>query len=372
MIRILHIVTYMGRGGLETMLMNYYRAVDRKKIQFDFLVHRSFEADYDQEILELGGKIFRVSRMVPWSRSYDTKLKAFFKGHPEYQIVHVHQDCLSSVALRCAKECGIPVRIAHSHNSSQDKNWKYVVKRFYMKKIPDYATDLLACSHTAGEWMFGGKPFEIVYNAIEIKRYFYHRETAREMRSKLGVNNDYVIGHVGRFYPQKNHKFLIDVFYECTKINNSVKLILVGDGKEKKQIQNKINLLGIQDKVIFTGDRADVNKILQAMDVFVFPSLYEGLGISILEAQAAGLPCVISSSIPDDCIVTKELVHKISLHDSAAQWAKKVMELKGRSRTETAGEIRNAGYDIRNAAKKLELFYLRKYRESEEKEKWSF
>lgn len=147
MIRVLHVVTYMGRGGLETMLMNYYRHIDRSKVQFDFLVHREFEADYDEEIKSLGGRIYHVSRLVPWSRRYKAELRRFFRTHPEYKIVHVHQDCLSSVALQCAKECGIPVRIAHSHNSNQDKNIKYLFKRYYMRKIPETATELFACGY---------------------------------------------------------------------------------------------------------------------------------------------------------------------------------------------------------------------------------
>ena len=141
-IRILHVVTYMGRGGLETMIMNYYRHIDREKVQFDFLVHRDFEADYDQEIRSLGGKIYHISRLVPWSSSYKKELKNFLKEHPEYKIVHVHQDCLSSVALQCAKECDVPVRVAHSHSSSAVKNLKYPIKLHYMKKIPCYATKL--------------------------------------------------------------------------------------------------------------------------------------------------------------------------------------------------------------------------------------
>lgn len=151
MIRVLQVVTYMGRGGLETMLMNYYRHIDRNKVQFDFLVHRDFEADYDKEILSMGGKIYRVSRLIPWSRGYREELKRFFRAHPEYKIVHVHQDCLSSVALQYAKECGVPVRIVHSHNSNQDRNLKYIIKRHYMKQIPQFATDFFACGKNAGD-----------------------------------------------------------------------------------------------------------------------------------------------------------------------------------------------------------------------------
>ena len=162
MIRILHIVTYMGLGGLETMLMNYYRHMPRDRIQFDFLVHREFNADYDKEILSLGGKIYHFQRLIPWSRRYRRQLTAFLGSHPEYRIIHVHQDCFSAVALECAKQCRIPVRIAHSHISSQDKNWKYPLKCYYKNKIPSAATDFFACSQKAGEWMFEGHSFSVL------------------------------------------------------------------------------------------------------------------------------------------------------------------------------------------------------------------
>ncbi len=205
MIRVLQVVTYMGRGGLETMLMNYYRHMDRDKVQFDFLVHRDFEADYDQEILSMGGKIYHVSRLVPWSRGYREGLKRFFKEHPEYKIVHVHQDCLSSVALECAKECGVLVRIAHSHNSNQDKNIKYIVKRHYMKQIPQFATDFFACGKDAGDWMFVGHRYKILHNAINTSVYTYSSEKAVAIRERLHVGQNLVIGHVERFDAQKNH-----------------------------------------------------------------------------------------------------------------------------------------------------------------------
>ena len=153
-IRILHVVTYMGRGGLETMIMNYYRQMDRTKVQFDFLVHRDFRADYDDEIERLGGRIYRIGRLIPWSGAYQRALDAFFAAHPEYRVVHVHQDCLSAVILKAAKKHGVPVRIAHSHNSSQDKNLKYLLKLYYKRQIPKYATALFACGRLT--WMPSG------------------------------------------------------------------------------------------------------------------------------------------------------------------------------------------------------------------------
>lgn len=359
-IRVLHIVTYMDRGGLETMLMNYYRHIDRDKVQFDFLVHRDFEADYDKEILSLGGRIYRTSRLIPWSSKYKNNLRSFFKNHPEYKIVHVHQNCLSSVALQCTKECGVPVRIAHSH-ISYEKDIKYPIKLYYKAKIPKFATDMFACSELAGRWMFGNNKFTVLPNAIDINEYVYLKDVSDKVRRDLNINDEIVIGHVGRFHPQKNHSFLIDIFSEIVKQNSNVKLLLVGDGDGKKEIEAKVKRLGIQDKVIFTGVRDDVNRLLQAMDVFLFPSLYEGLGIVAIEAQASGLPCVISNSVPKDCDITSGLVKFISLSDLPADWASVVLKQSKIIRTNRSDEIISAGYDIFSTAKNLENFYLECY-----------
>ena len=367
MIRVLQIVTNMRRGGLETMIMNYYRHIDRDKVQFDFLVHRDYESDYDQEILNLGGKIYHISRLIPWSRSYRKKLKNFFNNHQEYKIVHVHQDCLSSVALECAKECGIPVRIAHSHNSNQDKNWKYLVKLYYMRFIPLYATDFFSCGSVAGDWMFGGHSYTILRNAIENEKYSYSPGKAKQVRKELHISNDTVIGHVGRFDPQKNHTFLIKIFLECKKIDSHVKLILVGEGEEQEKIKKEVNKRGLAEDVIFTGARSDVNDLMQAMDIFVLPSLYEGLPLTMIEAQASGLPCVISDKIPDECIVTNNLVTYCKLEDDPSKWASTIMNQLKRSRINHTQEIEKSGYDIHIEAKKLEQFYLNKY---EEVSKW--
>ena len=321
MIRVLHVVTYMGRGGLETMLMNYYRHIDRSKVQFDFLVHREFEADYDEEIKSLGGRIYHVSRLVPWSRRYKAELRRFFRTHPEYKIVHVHQDCLSSVALQCAKECGIPVRIAHSHNSNQDKNIKYLFKRYYMRKIPETATELFACGKAAGDWMFGGKTYRLLPNAIAAEKYIYEEEKAKKIKKELDLEKNLVIGHIGRFNPQKNHKFLI---------------------------------------VIFMGVRRDVPELLQAMDVFVFPSLYEGLPVTMIEEQAAGVPAVISDRVSEECIITKDLVKVEGLEETPEQWAGEILKQVKISKRDRSEEIKKAKYDVETNAKWLEEYYLRK------------
>lgn len=357
-IRVLHIVTTMNRGGLETMLMNYYRHIDRTKVQFDFLVHRDVEADYDQEITQLGGKIYHVSRLVPWSKKYQRELKSFFKQHPEYKIVHVHQDCLSSVALKCAKACGVSVRIAHSHSSSAVKNIKYPIKIHYMKQIPKYATHMFACGKQAGDWMFSFNQYAIVRNAIDIERYRYLLDVDKKVRDEWQLGDHLVIGHVGNFTEAKNHKFLLEVFQEILKRVPEARLLLVGGGERQEVFMKKVNDLGIQKNVIFTGVRSDVNELLQAMNVFVFPSLYEGLPVTLVEAQTSGLPCVISDRISDECIISANLVSSMSLDDTAGQWAERILQLSTKKREDHSTEIKEAGYDITTAATQLESFYL--------------
>jgi glycosyltransferase involved in cell wall biosynthesis len=358
MVRVLHVVTYMGRGGLETMLMNYYRHIDHTKVQFDFLVHRDFEADYDKEILELGGRVYHISRLIPWSQKYRKELKMFFRNHPEYKIVHVHQDCLSAVALQCAKECGIPVRIAHSHSSGAVKNLKYPIKMYYMRKIPLYATKLFACGKQAGDWMFSGKKYEIIKNAIEAEKYQYSAAIAEEVRSEFGITDEIVIGHVGNFTPAKNHIFMLEIFQKIQKKECKIKMIFVGGGERINNIRKKVYEMGMQDQIIFTGRRSDVNRLMQAMDVFIFPSLYEGVPVTMIEAQAAGLPCVISDHVPDECITTKDLVIKKRLDEPSDKWAEDILQLAQKSRTQHMEEIKKAGYDIEDAAKQLEEFYF--------------
>lgn len=357
-IRILHVVTYMGRGGLETMIMNYYRHIDRSKVQFDFLVHRDFRADYDDEIESLGGRIFRIPRLVPWSRSYRNTLAQFFCVHPEYKIVHVHQDCLSSVALKIAQKCGIPVRIAHSHSASQDKNLKYLLKLYYKRSIPTYATQLFACGEEAGRWMFHGEPFRVVNNAIDTNLYAYNPQRTREIRSALKIPHDtFVIGHVGRFDAVKNHTFLLDVFAEVNQQDQNSVLLLVGDGNLRPEMEKKAADLGIANRVIFTGVRSDVPDLMQAMDCFAFPSIYEGIPVTLIEAQAAGIPCLVSDGVPVECAKTNLLKH-IPLSAGANTWAKEILSKRNCLRQNTRETIIKAGYDIEANAQWLQDFYI--------------
>lgn len=360
MIRVLHVVTYMGIGGLETMLMNYYRHIDREKIQFDFLVHRDFEAAYDQEIMKLGGRIYRLPRLNPISLSYKKKLDQFFADHREYKIIHSHLDCMSAIPLKVAKKYNIPVRIAHSHSSSQTKDKKYFLKLYYKNKIKKYATELFACSQAAGQWMFNTNHFHVLNNAIDADQYKYNPMVRAAERKNFGITEEtMVIGHVGRFAPPKNHKYLIELFDVVRKIIPNTILLLIGDGELRSQAESRVKELGLGGKVIFTGQRTDVSQLLQAMDVFVFPSIYEGLPVSLIEAQAAGLPCLISDKVPIECKKT-DLVKQIPLND-INKWVESIINAKKIMRQDTSDEIKRAGFDINISANKLEDFYFSVY-----------
>ena len=353
-IRILHVVTYMGRGGLETMLMNYYRSIDRSLVQFDFLTHRDFRADYDDEIEALGGRIYRLPSLNPFSRSYLGALDRFFREHPEYRIVHSHLDCMAGIPLKYAKKHGVPVRIGHAHNSNQPRDAKYPLKLFYRRMIAGQATQLFACSEEAGRWMFGNADFRVLNNAIDAGRYAFDPAIRSEVRRELGLPADaLVVGHVGRFDPQKNHRFLVEIF---EKMPVDARLLLVGDGVLRPDVEQQAAALGIRDRILFTGVRTDVDRLLQAMDLFLMPSLFEGLPVSIVEAQAAGLPCLISDKVPIECKKT-ELVTQIRLDASPSEWAEAVLSAAEAPRENTLSQIREAGFDIRANAEWLQNYY---------------
>ena len=363
-LRVLQVVTHMERGGLESMLMNYYRYIDREKIQFDFLVHRQERAAYDDEIEAMGGKIYRLPRLVPWSKAYLTALNRFFDEHPEYRIVHVHQDCLSSVILKAAQQHNIPVRIAHSHNANQDRNLKYPIKLWCRRSIPRCATHLFACGKDAGDWMFGGASYQIINNAIDTTAYTYDTNKRVELRRQLGLADELVIGHVGRFNPQKNHPFLLDIFAALLKKESNAVLLLVGGGEGMSQIREKAQKLGIAEHVHFLGVRSDVADLMQAMDMFVLPSLYEGLPVTMVEAQAAGLPCIISDKVPPECILTEGLVDIMTLSASPEAWAEKILAKRAIPRTDRRAEIAAHGFDITTETVKLQEFYLKAYEQN--------
>lgn len=354
MVRILHVVTYMGRGGIETMLMNYYRRIDRTQLQFDFLVHRDFRADYDDEIEALGGHIYRIPPMNPISASYRNALASFFRNH-NYRVVHCHLNYMSGVILAAAKKAGVPMRIAHAHTASMNPDWKQYVRQLCKYLIPSTATHLLACGTNAGKSVFRSHPFRLISNAIDANVFSFSEIVRQKVRAELGLGESFTVMHVGRFGKEKNHTFLLDAFARVLKDEPDAKLLLVGDGPLRSQMEEKAATLPA-GSVRFLGIRKDVPQLLQAADVFVFPSLFEGLPVTMIEAQATGLPCIMSDTITDECIVT-DLVTRLPITDPNA-WAEEILKKRDAVRTNRLTEIQAAGYDITSAAEKLQRFYL--------------
>ena len=354
MIRVLQCVNDMHRAGLETMLMNYYRRMDREKIQFDFLVHREFRADYDDEIEALGGKIYRIPPMNPASSSYRKALSEFFKSHP-YRVVHCHLNYMSGVVLAAAKKAGVPVRIAHAHTASMAPGWKQAVRRLCKYLIPATATHRFSCSTEAGRAIFGSQDFSILANAIDAAAFAPDDALRREVRAELGLGDSLTVMHVGRMVYAKNHEFLLDAFQDLLTTDPAAKLVLIGDGELRPEIEAKAAVLPA-GSVLFLGTRTDIPRLLQAADIFAFPSRFEGFGITVLEAQAAGLPCIKADTITDDCNVTK-LVQSLPLTDPKA-WATAIAAAGHTKKEDQLSAIRASGYDIVTAADKLSRFYL--------------
>ncbi len=360
MIRVLQCVNNMHRAGLETMLMNYYRHIDRNKIQFDFFTHRPTRSEYDDEIEDLGGKVYYAPRLYPQNYpAYFRYMKSFFLEHPEYRIIHSHIDAMSYLPLMAAKKAGVPIRIAHSHNTSIDKDFKYLMKEAFRWQLPYVATDYLACGTEAGKFLFGHRDFQIIPNAIDTSGFRFSIETRDAIRRSLGIENAFVIGCVGRLTAQKNILFLINVFYEICKADTNSVLLVIGGGNEENELKALTKKLGISERVLFLGIRSDVNALYQAMDVFVMPSLFEGLPVVGIEAQFSDLHCVFSSNITREVSIS-EKAHFISLKRSYSDWAGYILRLKG-----VVGD-RNPNfqcerYDIEQAKDILEQYYLKKY-----------
>ena len=367
-IRVLNLFTIMDRGGAETMVMNYYRQIDRAKVQFDFLVHREQRGAYDDEIEALGGRIYRMCPIYPQNFArYKRDLRTFFQAHPEYKIIHSHMSELGYFAFREAKRQGVPVRICHAHNAPHGFDMKMIMRTYFKKRMMPYLTHLFMCGMESGRWLYGPQNesrFIMLNNAIDAAAYAYHLAKRVQMRQQLGLTDEFTIGHVGRFHPQKNHPFLLEIFAALLKKEPNAILLLVGGGEDLPKIQAKAQTMGIAEHVRFLGVRSDVADLMQAMDVFVFPSLYEGLPVTMVEAQSAGLPCLISDKVPSECIITEGLVEVLPLSAAPETWAERILEKRDFPRTDRQSEIAAHGFDITTEAVKLQEFYINAYEQN--------
>lgn len=368
--RVLVLDTVMDRGGAESITMNYLRAMDRTQVTYDFLVNREYKGAYEDEIERLGGRVYRMCPMYPqFFPRYKREFRAFLRSHPEYRIIHSNLEERSYFPLRIAYEEGVPVRIAHAHNRPVGYDLKSLFREYFRLRLPRYVTHRFACGQEAGDWLYGRKNRSRVIqerNAIDTTAYRYDRDVATQVRKENGVEGDaLVVGHVGRFFPQKNHAFLIDVFRDIHRLRPDSVLWLVGGGELDDRLKNetrqRVSDYGLDDCVRFFGVRTDVNKLLQGMDVFVLPSLYEGLPVSMIEAQSSGLPCAISDRVPSECRVTDN-VQSIPLDSSSREWARRIVDQavssSASNRALAASTVADAGFDIQRNAAWLQDFYL--------------
>lgn len=364
-ITVLHILHSMNRGGAENALMNYYRQIDRTKLQFDFLLTETAKCDFEDEILALGGKVYRIpvlSLKNPFK--YVIALRHFFKSHPEYSIVHSHTSSKSAIPLLIAKWSRIPVRITHSHSSLSESNLSGSIRDALKPLLKVSANYYFSCGEQAAQWLYGEKfcqkgKVKIIRNVINASQFRYNLETRNRIRETLGIDsNEIVIGHVARFCDVKNHLFSVDILNALIQIRPNSTLLLVGDGPERQNITNHIRKLGLENKVKFVGVVPNVYDYEQAMDAFILPSFYEGLPLSIIEAQVSGLRCFTTKgTVSQECSVT-DLVNYLSLEAGAEYWAKEIIKGIDNQRIDRFDDIQSAGYDSVTASSKLQNLYI--------------
>ena len=353
-VRIAHVNGRGAKAGVESVVFNYYRAIDLEKFQFDFIVDEDSPYEIPAEILALGCKVIKI----PSYRHLFSYINALKRILPEYKIVHAHMNTLSVFTLFAAKRAGVPVRIAHNHNTAGKGEFlRNALKNILRPFSVVYPTNMFACTEFAGRWLFGkaasraGK-VTVIRNAIDAERFRYSGEKRERVRRELGVSGKYVIGNVGRFVPQKNHTFLLDIFAEVRKINKDAVLLLVGDGELKPAAEKKAGVLGIAEQVMFLGARDDVNELYQAMDVFLLPSLYEGLSVVTVEAQCAGLPVMLTTDVP-----AAEWVRHLPLSAGAAEWVRHLPPSAGDDRRREISTLSCKEWDIAGEAARLEGIY---------------
>lgn len=364
-IRVLQVFGKLNRGGAETMLMNLYRQIDKDAINFDFVKHTEEECAYDNEIYSLGGKIYSIPRYKVYNHfQYKRAWNKFFQEHREFDIIHCHVRSTASIILKIAKKYGL-ITIAHSHSTSSGKGILAIIKNILQYRIRYIADYFIGCSKKSAEWLFGKNIVNsdkclILNNAIDTKKYLYNEETREKIREEFNISKDEkVIGNVGRFSEVKNHKFLIQIFEELCKKDN-YKLILIGEGELKTEIEELVKKKNLADKVIFTGVRKDINELVQAIDIIVMPSIYEGLPVTLVEAQAASLPCLITDTITCEVDIT-ELIHREKLENLPSVWSRDIAYIlknfNRRKVEDIENKIKKKGYAIEATSKQMESLY---------------
>jgi glycosyltransferase involved in cell wall biosynthesis len=364
MIRVLHVLSSLGGGGVESMLYNYYTHLNRDEIQFDFIVHGEKVGMLEEKFLEMGSKIYHVKPKKEGLLQNLSQIKRIIYSQPRYDVVHCHQNLMSFVPLYFAKKAGINARIAHSHTTFSGKGiggkLKDLVFKFLLKSN---ANKFFACGVDAAKCLFGEKKYiedkvDIIPNAIDESLYRFNPLIRNEVRRELHIEDKFVIGHVGRFSKEKNHKFILQVFEEIYHLNTNAVLLLIGDGELEHEAKQLADTFKVSNNIIFLGLRGDVNRLLQAMDCFILPSLHEGLPVTLIEAQAAGLKCFASTAVPKETNVAG-LVDFLELNAGSNHWADCILNYQHvYERKAQTQKFIASNYDIRQASNYLEKLYL--------------
>lgn len=364
MVRALNIMSGLDGGGVENIFLNYYRKMDHEKVVSDIIVHSPHKGKLEDEFEKMGCKIYHVTPKTVSLRKNIAEIYHIMKTG-KYDVVHSRMNVKGVTHILSAWLCGIKVRMIHTHMAYMPMRGKMKVLAPIAKKVCKmFATHWLACSEDAAIEMFGEKEVKegkviILNNAIELEKFRYNKEVRKKIRKEFGLDKEYVIGMVGRFHEQKNHEFMLKVFRSVLKKSPDAKLMLVGGGELYEDICSEVERTGMQDNVIFTGIRSDVPALLQAMDVFVLPTKYEGFGNVLIEAQAAGLHTITSvEGVPKSTKVT-ELIEYVSLHEPEEVWADKILEYENdRERKDVSRQIQQAGFDVDTEVKKFENLYV--------------
>lgn len=361
-VRVLHVLGGLSLGGAESRIMDLYRNIDREKLQFDFLVHSGKEEHFEKEIAVLGGNVYRIPRFKVYNWfGYKKALRDFFAAHHEFAAVHGHMTSTASIYLPIAKKAGIPVTIGHARSAGVPAGLKgFLTKciRYSLKYRTDYC---LACSRAAGEAVYGKKwvekgKVEVIPNAIDAEKYAYDENVRKMRREKLGVADKLVIGHVGSFREPKNHKFLLEIFAEIHRQREAAVLLLLGDGALVETVKKQTAKLGLEKVVFFLGNQSEISPYYQAFDYLVFPSLFEGLPGTVIEAQTSGLRCLISDAITTEVGIT-ELVTFYSLEKTAGEWADYVLKHCDYKRADRLSEVKKAGFGIESQIERYKEIY---------------
>lgn len=358
--RILHCFNGLDNGGVEAFVMSVYRNIDRNKYQFDFLLRNENRTHYWDEIENMGGKIFVMPPYPKKAISNYIATKKFLEEHSEYDTVHVHANSLFYVSvLKIATKLNVKNVIIHSHSSCSQNKIVRIIHNHNKKKINRISNVQLACSNLAGKWMFNTS-YKVIHNGIITDKFKYNEEIRNKLRDELNINDRFVIGHIGRFVEAKNHSFILDIFKNYSEKNPKATLVLVGFGPLKDTIVNKVCNLELSDKVIILTDRNDPYNLLQTFDLFLFPSLYEGLPISLVEAQCSGLPCLCSNEIDKRSFINPN-VCSFGLNNSVEDWASKINELKSLDFDRANGKslVKKSGFDIATTCNELIDIYNR-------------